>query len=347
MRTSAAWIRDTPVLACLAGLGHRDALQKLRRDPAARAAMHASPQWIDAQRWAERWAGSDRAYERAFVCGFAAQHDVQVGVLTLAEAERWAIPPTVRHVSYRDWRAAAPIRGADLGPAAFATDWIAGWMRDLERHILPAPATPAAREILTSAGSSCSGGWVTISRGSPATGWAVPTVRCAASAEPGRRSRRPGSAGYRPTRCGACTWAAALTAISRDGPSASFSGSRADTRSSRPAPCRNWRPHGRSRSTSQTRGSRGCRGPRSSAGRRRSGRARSDDCRRHWRASWSSRARGRDLSRQPRPERGCHAVASNPACQPCFTRSGRGEPGPTSSLVGSQDALACRAAVSR
>jgi hypothetical protein len=152
MRASAAWIRDTPVLACLAGLGHRDALQKLRRDPAARAAMHASPQWIDAQRWAERWAGSDRAYERAFVCGFAAQHDVQVGVLTLGEAERWAIPPTVRHVSYWDWRAAAPIRGADLGPAAFATDWIAGWMRDLERHILPAPATPAAREILTSAG---------------------------------------------------------------------------------------------------------------------------------------------------------------------------------------------------
>ena len=152
VKASAAWIRDTPALACLWGLGHAEALQKLRRDPAARAAMHASPQWIDAQRWAERWASSDRAYERAFICGFAAQHDVQRRVLTLAQAERWALPPTVRRVSYWDGRQATPIQGADLGAAAFAPDWIAAWIRDLERHILPAPPTEPAREILTSAG---------------------------------------------------------------------------------------------------------------------------------------------------------------------------------------------------
>ncbi len=152
IRPSAAWIRDTPALACLSGLGHRQALQKLRRDPAARAAMHASDQWIDAQRWAEQWATSDRAYERAFICGFAAQHDVQHGVLTLAQAERWALPPAVRRVSYWDGRAATAIRGADLGTAAFAADWVAAWMRDLERHILPAPPTAPARTILTTAG---------------------------------------------------------------------------------------------------------------------------------------------------------------------------------------------------
>lgn len=86
-------MREAPVLPCLAGLGHKPALQKLKREPAARAAMYASSQWADAQRWAERWADSDRAYERALSCGFAAQHDVQTGALTLAEAERWALPP--------------------------------------------------------------------------------------------------------------------------------------------------------------------------------------------------------------------------------------------------------------
>lgn len=146
-------MRDTPVLACLAGLGHKEALQTLRRDPAARAAMHASAQWIDAQRWAERWATSDRAYERAFVCGFAAQHDVQSGVLSLAEAERWALPSAaVSRMSYRDGVGGTPIRGADLGTAVFAADWIAGWLRDLERHILPAPPTEPARAILTTTG---------------------------------------------------------------------------------------------------------------------------------------------------------------------------------------------------
>jgi hypothetical protein len=86
------------------------------------------------------------------MCGFAAQHDVQTGALTLAEAERWALPPGVQRVSYWDWRAAAPVRGADLGAAVFADDWVAGWMRGLERHILPAPATDDAREVLTTAG---------------------------------------------------------------------------------------------------------------------------------------------------------------------------------------------------
>ena len=152
MRASAAWIRETPVLPCLSSLSRREALQRLRRDPAARAAMHASPQWIDAQRWAERWASSDRAYERAFICGFAAQHDVQSGVLSLAAAERWALPPAVRRVSYWDGREATPIRGADLGSASFAPGWIAAWLHDLERHILPAPPTQPAREILTTAG---------------------------------------------------------------------------------------------------------------------------------------------------------------------------------------------------
>ncbi len=152
MRTSARWMRETPVLACLSGLGHKQALQKLKRDPAATAAMYASSQWTDAQRWAERWAGSDRAYERALTCGFAAQHDVQTGVLSLGQAEQWALPPAVRRVSYWDGRAATPLRGADLGTAAFADDWVRGWMTDLERHILPSPATDAAAEILTTTG---------------------------------------------------------------------------------------------------------------------------------------------------------------------------------------------------
>lgn len=145
-------MRDTPVLACLSGLGHKEALQRLRRDPAARAAMYASLQWIDAQRWAERWASSDRAYERALIRGFGVQHDIQTGLLTLGEAEHWALPPTVRRVSYWDGGPATPIRGADLGTAAFAADWIAGWMQDLERHILPAPASDPARVILAGAG---------------------------------------------------------------------------------------------------------------------------------------------------------------------------------------------------
>jgi hypothetical protein len=145
-------MREAPVLPCLAGLGHKRALQELKREPAARAAMYASSQWADAQRWAERWADSDRAYERALSCGFAAQYDVQTGALTLAEAERWALPPAVRRVSYWDGQAATPIRGADLGTAAFAGDWVRGWMTDLERHILPAPATDAAEQILTIAG---------------------------------------------------------------------------------------------------------------------------------------------------------------------------------------------------
>ncbi len=145
-------MRETPVLACLTGLGHKQALHKLRRDPAATAAMYASSQWADAQRWAERWAGSDRAYERALTCGFAAQHDVQIAILSLHQAEQWALPPAARPVTYWDGRAATPLRGADLAPAAFAGDWVRGWMTDLERHILPSPATDAAAEILTTTG---------------------------------------------------------------------------------------------------------------------------------------------------------------------------------------------------
>ncbi|MGO9961707.1 MAG: hypothetical protein ACLP50_38000 [Solirubrobacteraceae bacterium] len=152
MRTSAVWMRDAPVLACLSGLGHKQALQRLRRDPAAIAAMYASAQWTDAQRWAERWAGSDRAYERALVCGFAAQYDVQAGVLSVGAAEQWALPPAVRRVSYWDGRAGTPIVGADLGTAAFASAWVEGWMSDLERHILPAAPTDAASEILATTG---------------------------------------------------------------------------------------------------------------------------------------------------------------------------------------------------
>ncbi|MGO9959331.1 MAG: hypothetical protein ACLP50_25725 [Solirubrobacteraceae bacterium] len=116
--------------------------------------MYASSQWADAQRWAERWAASDCAYERALTCGFAAQHDIQTGALSLHQAEQWALPPAVRPVTYWDGHAATPIRGADLAPAAFASDWVRGWITDLERHILPSPPTDAAVEILTITGAA-------------------------------------------------------------------------------------------------------------------------------------------------------------------------------------------------
>jgi hypothetical protein len=80
--------------------------------------MYASSQWADAQRWAERWADSDRAYERALSCGFAAQHDVQTGALTLAEAERWALPRAVRRVSQSPANAAVPRSAPRIGVAA-------------------------------------------------------------------------------------------------------------------------------------------------------------------------------------------------------------------------------------
>jgi hypothetical protein len=152
MTPSPAWIVQTPGLTYLSGLDHRRAFQTLGRDAAAIAAMHSSRQWPEAQRWAERWASSDRGYERALRCGFAAQHDVQTGVMALSEAERWALPSELRRVSYWDWRAATPIRGADLGTAAFAGDWVETWLNDLERHILPAAPTHAAHEILTTTG---------------------------------------------------------------------------------------------------------------------------------------------------------------------------------------------------
>src|SRR5579875_866601 len=92
MQTSAAWMSDTPPLACLSGLGHREALQRLRADPAARAEMTASAQWSAAHRWADQWATTDRAYYMALRRGFATQYDIQHGVITLAAAERWALP---------------------------------------------------------------------------------------------------------------------------------------------------------------------------------------------------------------------------------------------------------------
>jgi len=153
MQTSAAWMSDTPPLACLSGLGHREALQRLRDDPAARAEMTASPQWSAAHRWADQWASTDQAYYLALRRGFAAQYDVQRGVMTLSAAERWALPERQPgRLSYFDSRAATPLRGADIGPPTFAGDWIRGWMADLERHILPAAPTAAAYAALMTAG---------------------------------------------------------------------------------------------------------------------------------------------------------------------------------------------------
>jgi hypothetical protein len=153
MQTSAAWMSDTPPLACLSGLAHREALQRLRDDPAARAEMTASAQWSAAHRWADQWATTDQAYYVALRRGFAAQCDIQRGVMTLAGAERWALPDRQpARLSYFESRAATPLRGADIGPPTFAGDWIRGWLADLERHILPAPPTTAAYSALMTAG---------------------------------------------------------------------------------------------------------------------------------------------------------------------------------------------------
>jgi hypothetical protein len=153
MQTSAAWMSDTPPLACLSGLGHREALQRLRDDPAARAQMTASPQWSAAHRWADQWASTDQAYYMALRRGFAAQYDVQRGVTTLSAAERWALPQLQPgRLSYFDSRAATPLRGADIGPPTFAGDWIRGWLADLERHVLPTSPTAAAYAALMTAG---------------------------------------------------------------------------------------------------------------------------------------------------------------------------------------------------
>lgn len=153
MRTSATWMRDMPPLVCLVGLGRREALQRLRDDPAARAEMTASRQWPAAHRWADRWATTDPIYYAALHRGFAVQYDIQRGVITLAEAERWAVPQRQpARLSYFDSRAATPLRGADLGPPTFAGDWIRNWLADLERHILPAPPTTGAYAALMTAG---------------------------------------------------------------------------------------------------------------------------------------------------------------------------------------------------
>lgn len=115
--------------------------------------MTASPQWSAAHRWADQWASTDQAYYLALRRGFAAQYDVQRGVMSLAAAERWALPQRQpAQLSYLDSRAATPLRGADLGPPTFAGEWIRGWLADLERHILPAPPTTAAYAALMTAG---------------------------------------------------------------------------------------------------------------------------------------------------------------------------------------------------
>lgn len=149
---SATWIRDTQALTCLAQLEHRRAVQRLRKDPAASAAMYHSDQWDEARRWALRWAASDRVYERALLCGFAAQHDVQSGAMRLRDAELWAFRSEVRHVPYLDTRAATPLRGADLATAAGTPTLVESWIDELERYIVPEPATPAARDMLMRSG---------------------------------------------------------------------------------------------------------------------------------------------------------------------------------------------------
>jgi hypothetical protein len=146
------WIAETAPLVCLTGLGRRDALMTLRRDQAARAAMNASPQWTAAQRWAGHWADSDLAHDRAVLRGFAAQPDVQRGAITLGSAVRWALPPSSALLTYNDALQATRIHGEDLGSAPLAAEWITGWLRDLERHIVGAPATHAARELLWEVG---------------------------------------------------------------------------------------------------------------------------------------------------------------------------------------------------
>ena len=165
MQTSAGWMCDTPTLACLAGMGRTEALRKLRSDRGALAAMYASDQYPAAQRWADRWAQNDYVYEQALLRGFAAQGDVQRGVVSLTQVERWALdlrgpgrhPDSVGLqwdvASYELSRHhARPIRGADTGPASFAGEWIEGWLGDLERHILADPPTDAARACVHEAG---------------------------------------------------------------------------------------------------------------------------------------------------------------------------------------------------
>jgi hypothetical protein len=142
------WIAEAAPLGCLTGLGRRDALMTLRRDSAATAAMYASSQWTAAQRWAGHWADTDLAHDRAVFRGFAAQVDVQRGAVTLGEAVRWALPPSTAPLAYNDALPATRIRGADLSTAPLASEWITGWLRDLERHIVGTPATQAARELL-------------------------------------------------------------------------------------------------------------------------------------------------------------------------------------------------------
>jgi hypothetical protein len=236
MQTSAAWMSDTPPLACLSGLGHREALQRLRDDPAARAEMTASPQWSAAHRWADQWASTDQAYYVALRRGFAAQYDVRRGVMTLSAAERWALPQgQPSRLSYFDSRAATPLRGADIGPPTFAGDWIRGWLADLERHVLPAPPTAASYAALMTAGVDLLTWLGTTCPRSP-RGLAPRIRACGRSGAPGVSSRRPASVAFRPIPSGGCTLARLPTGIRAVARSASCNGWRAAAGSNKYAP---------------------------------------------------------------------------------------------------------------
>ena len=162
-----AWIRETPPLQCLAGLPHRQALTELRDNRSADAQMRESEQWADAHRWAERWARDGAAYTRALDRGFASQYDVQAEAWTLKEAEAWAFETRKASVAHATglgieiWELpdARPVIGADLEATPTATLLIEGWVRELERYILPAAPTAAARAILIAGGMRLLG-WV-------------------------------------------------------------------------------------------------------------------------------------------------------------------------------------------
>jgi hypothetical protein len=214
------WIRDTPPLALLADLPHTPALRELRGNPLAAAQMRASAQWARAHRWADQWASDPAAYTRALDRDFAAQHDVQAEAWTLNQAEAWAFETAAANITHAtsfgqneiwDLPGAQPIVGADLEAASTATLLAEGWLRDLERHILPAPPTAAAHAILIAGAIPLRMGRTGTARGYRKAS-RVPTRPYARSGEHGRRSPRPPSAAYKPTPSDGCTSEPAPTA---------------------------------------------------------------------------------------------------------------------------------------
>ena len=144
MRASAAWIRDTPVLACLSGLGHTGGAPDAAPRP-GRAGGDARQPAVDRRAALGGEVGEQRPRLRA---------RVRLRFRRPARrTERRAEPrcrPSGGRCRPRCATSATGTAGRDADPrrrprdpAAFAPDWIAAWLRDLERHILPAPPTPS------------------------------------------------------------------------------------------------------------------------------------------------------------------------------------------------------------